>query len=219
MPHWCRSGALRSSPLVQALGSGVGGLTRAVQRPGVDHRPDVFVGDSSVDGRPLGSAGPSFSRGCDPCRGLNIDTNVAFRRSVQVAERRQVGGIDRRPPIEDVLRAHEAANRSPTTTRAWVTVPAMSLAEMIGSRPGARSGKPCFVGTRITVDDVLDYLAAGMTAAEIIDDFPVPPLAAVPQLCRAEPGTFTRAWSPERSQSHIRAALELVAMREPTGAE
>jgi uncharacterized protein (DUF433 family) len=35
-----------------------------------------------------------------------------------------------------------------------------------------RAGKPCFVGTRIAVVDVLDYLVDGMTAAEIVVDFP-----------------------------------------------
>ena len=38
--------------------------------------------------------------------------------------------------------------------------------------PGVRSGKPCVVGTRITVSDVLSYLAAGMTIDEIVADFP-----------------------------------------------
>ncbi len=35
-----------------------------------------------------------------------------------------------------------------------------------------RSGKPCVFGTRITVSDVLGYLASGMTVKEIIKDFP-----------------------------------------------
>ncbi len=35
-----------------------------------------------------------------------------------------------------------------------------------------RSGKPCIKGTRITVYDVLGYLAAGMSHSEIIEDFP-----------------------------------------------
>ena len=38
--------------------------------------------------------------------------------------------------------------------------------------PGKRSGRPCIRGMRITVYDVLSYLAAGMTVAEILDDFP-----------------------------------------------
>jgi uncharacterized protein (DUF433 family) len=38
--------------------------------------------------------------------------------------------------------------------------------------PGKRSGQPCIRGLRITVYDVLNYLAAGMTIEEIIDDFP-----------------------------------------------
>ena len=39
--------------------------------------------------------------------------------------------------------------------------------------PGKRSGQPCIRGLRITVFDVLSYLAAGMSIAEIIDDFPM----------------------------------------------
>ncbi len=38
--------------------------------------------------------------------------------------------------------------------------------------PGKRGGKPCIRGLRITVYDVLDYLASGMTESEILRDFP-----------------------------------------------
>lgn len=38
--------------------------------------------------------------------------------------------------------------------------------------PGKRGGRPCIRGMRITVFDVLSYLAAGMTVSAIIDDFP-----------------------------------------------
>lgn len=38
--------------------------------------------------------------------------------------------------------------------------------------PGKRSGKPCIRGMRITVYDILSYLAAGMSIEEIIEDFP-----------------------------------------------
>lgn len=38
--------------------------------------------------------------------------------------------------------------------------------------PGKRSGKPCVRGLRITVTDILEYLASGMTEAEIVRDFP-----------------------------------------------
>jgi uncharacterized protein (DUF433 family) len=38
--------------------------------------------------------------------------------------------------------------------------------------PGVRSGKPCVAGTRITVSDVLEYLASGMSQGEILSDFP-----------------------------------------------
>ena len=61
---------------------------------------------------------------------------------------------------------------------------------MIETRPGVRSGKPCFVGTRITVYDVLEYLASGMSSEEIVADFP------------------------ELTGDHVRAALEFAAVRE-----
>jgi uncharacterized protein (DUF433 family) len=38
--------------------------------------------------------------------------------------------------------------------------------------PAVRSGKPCVKGTRITVYDVLEYLAGGMTEDQILADFP-----------------------------------------------
>ncbi len=58
------------------------------------------------------------------------------------------------------------------------------------TRPGVRSGKPCFVGTRIAVYDVLEYLASGMTTGEIVADFP------------------------ELTPEHVRAAIVFAALRE-----
>ena len=48
----------------------------------------------------------------------------------------------------------------------------MSIEGRITITPGVRSGKPCIKGTRITVYDVLEYLAGGMTEAELLSDFP-----------------------------------------------
>ncbi len=66
----------------------------------------------------------------------------------------------------------------------------MDLLTLIDVRPEVRGGKPCFVGTRITVYDVLEYLAGGMTPDEIVTDFP------------------------ELRIDHVRAALEFAAKRE-----
>ena len=66
----------------------------------------------------------------------------------------------------------------------------VELTSMIETRPGVRSGKPCFIGTRIAVYDVLDYLASGMTTDEIVRDFP------------------------ELTERHVRVAIEFAAMRE-----
>ena len=48
----------------------------------------------------------------------------------------------------------------------------MDYRPLITIEPGKRGGKPCIRGMRITVYDVLDYLASGMTEAEILEDFP-----------------------------------------------
>ena len=62
--------------------------------------------------------------------------------------------------------------------------------DYISISPGVRSGKPCIRGTRITVYDILEYLAGGMSAAEILADFP------------------------DLRPEHIRAALAFAAARE-----
>jgi uncharacterized protein (DUF433 family) len=66
----------------------------------------------------------------------------------------------------------------------------MQLSSLVGIRPDVRSGRPCFTGTRVTVYDVLEYLASGMTAAEIVADFP------------------------ELTLEHVWAAIEFAAVRE-----
>jgi uncharacterized protein (DUF433 family) len=48
----------------------------------------------------------------------------------------------------------------------------MDYRDYITLEPGKRGGKPCIRGLRMTVYGVLEYLAAGMTAEEIIADFP-----------------------------------------------
>jgi uncharacterized protein (DUF433 family) len=48
----------------------------------------------------------------------------------------------------------------------------MNYQHLITLEPGKRSGKPCIRGMRLTVSDVLEYLAAGMSVDEILADFP-----------------------------------------------
>ena len=66
----------------------------------------------------------------------------------------------------------------------------MNYLDVITIEPGKRSGKPCVRGMRITVSDVLEYLASGMTESEILADFP------------------------ELTQNDIRACLAFAADRE-----
>jgi uncharacterized protein (DUF433 family) len=48
----------------------------------------------------------------------------------------------------------------------------MSYEGIITIEPGKRGGQPCIRGMRVTVYDVLSYLAAGMTEGELLSDFP-----------------------------------------------
>jgi len=64
------------------------------------------------------------------------------------------------------------------------------LISCISINPDIRFGKPCIKDTRITVGDILQWLAAGLTPAEIIDDYP------------------------QLQDNHIRAALYFAANRE-----
>ena len=48
----------------------------------------------------------------------------------------------------------------------------MDYRRLITIEPGKRSGKPCIRGMRITVSDVLEYLASGMSVDQILADFP-----------------------------------------------
>jgi uncharacterized protein (DUF433 family) len=48
----------------------------------------------------------------------------------------------------------------------------MNYEERITIDPGKRNGKACIRGLRITVSEVLDYLASGMSPEQIISDFP-----------------------------------------------
>lgn len=48
----------------------------------------------------------------------------------------------------------------------------MTLKDRITLEPGKRGGKPCIRGMRITVGDILEYLASGMSTEEILEDFP-----------------------------------------------
>ena len=66
----------------------------------------------------------------------------------------------------------------------------MTYQDIITIEPGKRGGRPTIRGTRITVADVLGWLAAGMTYAQIVSDYP------------------------ELTEAHIRACLAYAADRE-----
>lgn len=66
----------------------------------------------------------------------------------------------------------------------------MKHTDYISINPEVRFGKPCIIDTRIAVSDILQWLASGMTNAEILEDYPF------------------------LQEEHIRAALAFAANRE-----
>lgn len=48
----------------------------------------------------------------------------------------------------------------------------MPYSDLITIEPGKRGGKPCIRGLRVTVYDVLEYLAGGMTQEDVLREFP-----------------------------------------------
>lgn len=75
----------------------------------------------------------------------------------------------------------------------------MRFEEHITVTPGVRSGKPCIKGTRITVYDILEYLAGGMTEEQILGDFP----SLKPEDIRA---ALAFAAARERRERYLRAS-------------
>ena len=53
-----------------------------------------------------------------------------------------------------------------------LTIRRMNYQDIITIEPGKRGGKPCIRGMRITVYDVLEYMASGMSQEEVLKEFP-----------------------------------------------
>ncbi len=86
--------------------------------------------------------------------------------------------------------------------------------KIITIEPNKRSGQPCIRGLRMTVRDVLEYLAGGMTPQEILDDFPDLTLEDI-QACIAfaadcEREMPTEPYLAERAQRGSREKFERV---------
>ena len=71
--------------------------------------------------------------------------------------------------IDEALTRMQAARRIDRLKPSFV---AMDYSKIITQEPGKRGGKPCIRGLRITVSDVLEYLAGGMSEDDILRDFP-----------------------------------------------
>ncbi len=89
-------------------------------------------------------------------------------------------GPPRRPDSDGVDNCHSCAryNFAVSETESLARKPAsayyqlMNYQDIITIEPGKRGGKPCIRGMRITVYDVLEYLASGMSQEEVLKEFP-----------------------------------------------
>ena len=83
------------------------------------------------------------------------------------------GSSNARRAVLTGARSCSLPGRRPSDARSnGATLSAMDYREIITIEPGKRGGKPCIRGLRITVYDVLEYLASDMTRDEILTDFP-----------------------------------------------
>ena len=81
----------------------------------------------------------------------------------------------------------------------------MSWQDRITVTPGVRSGKPCIKGTRITVYDLLEYLAGGMTEDQILADFPDLTADDIPALAWPSLPLVSAGWrAPRRCEAAFR---------------
>lgn len=112
---------------------------------------------------------PMHSGGCDT-RGTSstagvekIAARTAERISLEIRLRSTIGPAGGSEEDSPHRHAQRGEGRRPMNEQ-WRT--------RITIEPGKRGGRPCIRGMRITVYDVLAYLAAGMTVDEVLDDFP-----------------------------------------------
>ena len=79
--------------------------------------------------------------------------------------------IDLNDPVAVLLAALNGSNLF-VSFRFAAIISIMDYRDIITIEPGKRSGQPCIRGLRMTVQDVLEYLAGGMTEEEILHEFP-----------------------------------------------
>lgn len=95
----------------------------------------------------IAAFGAGFSR-------YTLEVTEAREPSVRPLNRGVTAGLGR------ILRGHRAGEDS------------MDYRKIITVEPGKRGGKPCIRGLRITVYEILEYLASGMTQEQVLRDFP-----------------------------------------------
>lgn len=96
----------------------------------------------------------------------NAQTRAAMAESEKMMRR----GTARFASADEM--SDERRSATDSVSSAFRQLSSMDDLERITLEPGKRAGKPCIRGLRITVYDVLEYLASGMTNEEILADLP-----------------------------------------------
>ena len=96
----------------------------------------------------------------------------------------------------------------------------MDYSHLITVEPGKRSGQPCIRGMRITVRDVLEYLAGGMSVDELLADFPELMLGSYPRTTArsSETDYVTMLTLESRDEQYMLRAVDSLVARIPGGA-
>ena len=133
------------------------------------------------DGGPPQSRPPRLSDLVSLCRSLNRESATTPRFGDRIGGRRPApcrirrSGRAKRPVLLPGTPRHTSCSLLPANEERrpglrWES--GTNHRDRISIEAGKRGGKPCIRGTRITVHEVLDYLASGMSEQEILDDFP-----------------------------------------------
>ena len=97
---------------------------------------------------------------------------------------------------------------------------AMGYREVLTIEPGKRGGKPCIRGLRITVYDVLEYLASGMSEEQILSDFPdlrLDDIKACLSFAADRERQFVQAWATASRKDATTSSRPSAAKRKSAG--
>lgn len=125
---------------------------------------------SELDDPDMKGSMAALLRAAKSARKLAAETGTAI---VVVRDGKLIHKYPKMSEFEEVKELNEQDREaSATESTNQQSIQKMDYRKIITIEPGKRSGKPCIRGMRITVADVLDCLAGGMSYEDVLSDFP-----------------------------------------------